>query len=119
MGRTFEEMLVEQCAPTLVGIKPASLFRYQAADRLSSIQTAARWARDQDVALTWDETCGQYYGEKETEDGLCRLWLEDARSLGLKMDRIREYDLAGVAGWKLGLESPEAWDVVTWTAVTD
>ena len=95
----------------------------ESADGVSSqamgMGAAARWARDQDVALTWDETCGQYYGEKETEDGLCRLWLEDARSLGLKMDRIREYDLAGVAGWKLGLESPEAWDAVTWTAVTD
>ena len=46
MERTFEELLVEQCAPTLAGLKPASLFRYQAADRLSSIQTAARWARE-------------------------------------------------------------------------
>ena len=34
MERTFEELLVEQCAPTLVGVKPASLFRYQAACRL-------------------------------------------------------------------------------------
>lgn len=29
MERTFETVLVEQCAPTLVGVKPASLFRYQ------------------------------------------------------------------------------------------
>ena len=33
MERTFEELLVEQCAPTLAGLKPASLFRYQAACR--------------------------------------------------------------------------------------
>ena len=30
MNRTFEDVLVEQCAPTLAGIKPASLFRFQA-----------------------------------------------------------------------------------------
>lgn len=29
MERTFETVMVEQCAPTLVGVKPASLFRYQ------------------------------------------------------------------------------------------
>ncbi|MBO1722847.1 DUF3793 domain-containing protein, partial [Extibacter sp. GGCC_0201] len=28
MSRCFEKMLVEQCAPTLSGIKPANLFRY-------------------------------------------------------------------------------------------
>ena len=46
MERTFEELLVEQCAPTLAGLKPASLFRYQAADRRTSIRTTARWARE-------------------------------------------------------------------------
>ena len=29
MRRKFEKFLVEQCAPTLAGIKPANLFRYQ------------------------------------------------------------------------------------------
>lgn len=27
---------------------------------------------------------------------------EETRSLGLKMDLIKKYDLAGVAGWRLG-----------------
>ena len=30
MERSFEAVLVEQCATTLAGVKPASLFRYQA-----------------------------------------------------------------------------------------
>ena len=42
MGRLFEELLVEQCAPTLTGLKPASLFRYQADDRIESVQAAMR-----------------------------------------------------------------------------
>ena len=29
MERTLESVVVEQCAPTLAGVKPASLFRYQ------------------------------------------------------------------------------------------
>ena len=46
MGRLFEELLVEQCAPTLTGLKPASLFRYQADDRIESVQAAVHWARE-------------------------------------------------------------------------
>lgn len=42
------------------------------------------------------------------------LWMEEERSLGLKMDLIRQNDLAGVACWKLGLESEEIWDVIQW-----
>lgn len=43
MNRTFEDVLVEQCAPTLAGIKPASLFRFQA-DSLETIRLhTAEW----------------------------------------------------------------------------
>lgn len=46
MERTFETVLVEQCAPTLAGVKPASLFRYQGTDRQSTLASAAYWARE-------------------------------------------------------------------------
>ena len=46
-------------------------------------------------------------------DGEQYIWMEEERSMELKMDLIKEYDLAGVACWKLGLESPEIWDVVS------
>ena len=45
MERSFEEVLVEQCAPTLAGLKPASLFRYQAADGQRTLAAAVHWAR--------------------------------------------------------------------------
>mgnify|MGYP000019431873 FL=1 len=46
MERSFEAVLVEQCATTLAGMKPASLFRYQGADKQQSREAAARWARE-------------------------------------------------------------------------
>ena len=45
MKRTFELVLVEQCAPTLAGVKPASLFRY-GSDGIAPIRcSAAHWDR--------------------------------------------------------------------------
>ena len=46
MERSFEAVLVEQCAPTLAGMKPASLFRYQGADRRRSREAALHWAKE-------------------------------------------------------------------------
>ena len=43
MERTFEATLVEQCAPTLEGIKPASLFRWQGGCAQALV---SRWARE-------------------------------------------------------------------------
>lgn len=75
---------------------------------------AKRWVEENNVELVWDEELGQYYGELENESGISMLWMEDARSLELKMELIREYDLAGVSGWKLGLESADVWDIFGW-----
>lgn len=73
---------------------------------------AARWVEENDVELYWQEEMGQYYGELETEEGLKRVWMEEATSLGLKMELIDRYDLAGVACWKLGFEPSSIWDVI-------
>lgn len=39
--------------------------------------------------------------------------MEEERSLGLKADLIKQYDLAGVACWKLGFEPAKIWDVIS------
>ena len=46
MERSFEAVLVEQCAPTLAKIKPANLFLFQSADRESVSRNVARWANE-------------------------------------------------------------------------
>ena len=46
MERTFEAVLVEQCAPTLAGLKPASLFRYQPTDEETFRQNVADWSKE-------------------------------------------------------------------------
>lgn len=45
MKRAFEKLLVEQCAPALAGIKPASLFRFAGAEGAAIRRLAAEWDR--------------------------------------------------------------------------
>lgn len=77
------------------------------------ISKAGTWLDDNHVELVWQESVGQYYGELIEGDVRQYLWMEEERSLGLKMDLIKKYDLAGVACWKLGLESENVWDVIS------
>jgi len=63
---------------------------------------------------TWDEKKGQYFASVENSDGTkSEVWLEDARSLGLKLDEMKENKLAGAAFWKSGFETSDIWDTVT------
>ena len=78
------------------------------------IFSAKQWLKDNSVETQWQEDVGLNYGEANTEAGRSYLWMEDTKSLGLKMDLIKKYDLAGVAGWKLGLETQDIWDVIGW-----
>ncbi|MDO4788782.1 MAG: glycosyl hydrolase family 18 protein [Johnsonella sp.] len=76
------------------------------------IRAATDWIEENSVELRWDEALGQYYGEFEEADGKSHLWMEEEKSLGLKVDLINKNDLAGVAIWKLGLETPQLWKVI-------
>ena len=64
------------------------------------------------MELVWQDDLGLYYGEIDDEGVRKQVWMEEERSLGLKMDLIRENDLAGVACWKLGFEPASVWDVI-------
>lgn len=68
---------------------------------------------DKGAKIEWNEEVAQYYGEYKEGDVTFKMWLEDQRSLAEKLKVASQYHLAGVAGWKLGLESEEAWEAIT------
>ena len=61
---------------------------------------------------SWDEPLGQYYVEIPLKEGKYRIWMEDARSLEQKLKLVQDNNLAGIACWKLGLESSDVWPVI-------
>lgn len=68
--------------------------------------------KEHETEPVWLEDIGQYYGEYEENGTLYRIWLENKKSLELKAREIKENKLAGVACWKLGLETEDVWDVI-------
>ena len=87
----------------------------QVTSQAVGMAAAEKFLKDRGVEAVWDETTCQYYAEVQDGDSLYQVWLEDARSLEVKMSIMSKYDLGGVAVWKLGYESgrSEVWDVLT------
>ncbi len=77
-----------------------------------SMGTAKEYVNNHGISLTWDETCAQNYGEKSEGSSTQMIWMEDARSIEAKLSLMDTNSLAGVACWKLGMETPDVWDVI-------
>lgn len=67
---------------------------------------------DAGVDPEWDDATGMYYGEYSQDGSLYKMWLEDEKSLEKKMKAATDKNVAGLAFWKLGLESSNAWDTI-------
>lgn len=59
--------------------------------------------------MEWDDELGQYTIDTTVDGERTRLWVEDTRSMQKKLALMGEYNLAGVACWKLGLETSDVW----------
>ncbi|SHO49394.1 glycosyl hydrolase family 18 protein [Anaerocolumna xylanovorans] len=68
---------------------------------------------DNGVTAKWDNKTEQYYGEFEKDGALYKMWLEEEDSFEAKLKVIAKEDIAGIAGWKLGLEKDNIWNVIT------
>ena len=77
------------------------------------IADARQWVADNHVELAWDEGLGQFYGSTVNGNGEQYIWMEDEKSMALKIGLVKDFDLAGVACWKLGFESSDIWDIVS------
>lgn len=68
--------------------------------------------KEKGIEPVWDESTGQYYAEYTTPEGRFRTWLEEEKSMASRIHLVRQYDLAGVASWRRGMEKPVIWEVI-------
>lgn len=64
------------------------------------------------VKTKWDEKAGQYYLEYQNSGKTYKMWLEEEKSLSLKLEQVKKNKLAGAAFWKLGFERDSIWDTI-------
>lgn len=102
--KTEEEMAAESVTDTSVSYKLSS--KAYGMDNIDNVLT------DNGAEKTWDETTGQYYAEYTAGGSTYKVWLEEEESIALKAELIKEYNLAGISSWKLGLERQDIWDVI-------
>ncbi len=61
----------------------------------------------------WNEEAGQYVSSYEKNGVTKKTWFEEDKSVEEKLKVISEYDVAGIAAWKLGLEKSSVWSVIS------
>ena len=57
----------------------------------------------------WNSELGQSYAEFQMEGENARIWVEDMQSMTTRLESLSAYGLAGLAGWRLGMESEDVW----------
>ena len=57
----------------------------------------------------WDAAMGQNYAEFTMDNVRARVWIEDAESMAARLAAVRSSKPAGLAAWRLGMETPEVW----------
>ena len=77
-----------------------------------AMTNAAQTLVDNGAEVNWDGTAGCNYAEYEKDGATYKMWQEEDKSIEEKMKVIYEAEAAGVAAWKLGLESESVWDVI-------
>lgn len=77
-----------------------------------SMRYASEIALEQGTGAVWDEEAGLDYIEYKTGRSLYKMWVENQKSLDLKMKAVANGKAGGMAFWKLGMELPEVWDTV-------
>lgn len=69
--------------------------------------------KEKNLDVVWLEDKGLHYTEYYQEGSRYRIWIEDEKSIGLKLSLVDNYNLAGVAGWRKGFERNEIWGLIS------
>ncbi len=60
----------------------------------------------------WDDETSQNYAEATVGDAYYQIWIEDLESINVKLSVMRNYNLGGVAAWRLDYEPAAVWELI-------
>jgi spore germination protein YaaH len=77
------------------------------------MESAQTIIKDKKLTPVFNAETGQNYVEYKEGTKLMRIWLEDETSVKARMELVKKYDLAGVASWRRGFETPNIWSAIS------
>lgn len=114
---TIEQVPAEQTIIALpfysrIWTETTSNGEVQLTSEACSMRYASQLASSSGTSVVWDEEAGLNYIEYRENNSLRKMWIENRKSLDLKMKAVADGGAAGMAFWKLGMEVPAVWDTV-------
>ena len=76
------------------------------------MKSESDYIKSHNAQETWQDDLGQNYVEFSEDGATYQLWVEDEKSLALKLGVMKDNSLAGGAFWKEGLESDSVWEII-------
>lgn len=70
------------------------------------------YLEDINYRIVYDQASEQNYIETQHEGNTVKIWLEDKDSMTKRIKLIKDYDLAGIGGWRKGYEESYYWDLI-------
>ena len=77
-----------------------------------SMKYAEEMISDAKAELKWNEQTGLEYAEYTKDNALYKIWLENSKSLAMKLKTVNSHKMAGAAFWKAGMEKKNVWDTI-------
>lgn len=62
--------------------------------------------------IVWDDEVQQNFATWQEKDATYKIWLEDEKSMEMRLELMKENNLAGCAEWALGQESSNIWSLI-------
>lgn len=76
------------------------------------METVQKYIKDNRLEPVYLEDIGQHYVEHREGNQTFKIWIEDEVSMRSRIELVNKHDLAGVASWRRGFETPNIWDVI-------
>lgn len=77
-----------------------------------TMKNCQTFLKEHNLTTTWDEKAGQNYAEYKSGITTYKLWIEDKDSIKRRVETVNKYNLAGITGWRKGLETSDIWEVI-------
>lgn len=81
-------------------------------DQYITLNNVADYLQRVNIVPEWDETTCQNYAEWESGGVTYQIWVEDVESLAVKLNVMKSKGVGGVAVWRLGYGTEQAWSLI-------